>query len=225
MVTALQWIIFGLTNATEGGMLSFLSFLTFPWPLIVMFGWGAGLAAHGVETYYMTGERARNRLYTIHDELAREFGANWQRADRKELRKVRNRVNETINKKREWFQHFPVYICINIMLWAIFLFSDGDHTFPWPLLVSIGWGIGLAAHGMEYLSHSSRESAISSAVEQERDRLYNGEKPKRDRHQSRRDRKAEARGDSAIRLTEDGELTDSMVEQFEDEAKSRRSRR
>ena len=206
LVIALQWIIYGLTNI-----------FGFPWPLLVMFGWGAGLAAHAIETYYTTGERARNRLEAIHDELYRVFGENWQRENRKELRKVRDRVNESINKKREWFQHLAVFIPINIMLWMIFGLSGGG--FPWPLLVLLGWGIGLAGHGIEFLSHNSRESAISRAVEQERDRLYNGEKPKRDRSPR------EPRSESNVRLTEDGELTDSMVQQYEDEAKSRRSRR
>ena len=135
---------------------------------------------------------------------------------------MRSRVQEQFNKRKEWLQQRGVYLCINLMLWIIFLTTGGFvDTPPWPLLVSLGWGAGLVAHGIDYRSHTSREKAISRAVERERDRLYNSEKPKRDR--SADDSYAERRSD--VRLTEDGEFTDSMIEQIEDEARSKRSGR
>lgn len=220
LVNVLIWLIFGMVNSGEGGIAAVFNG-AFPWALIVTLGWGAGLMAHAVETYYTTGQRARARLQAIHDEFYRLYGENWHRTNRKELRKVRDRVNGELSKKREWFEHLAVFIPINVMLWSIFLATGGDY-FPFPVIVTLAWGAGLLAHGIEYRSQDekARENAISRAVEQERDWLYNGEKPKRDQSflQSRRDRDAE------IRLTEDGELTDSMVQQFEDEAKPRRRR-
>jgi hypothetical protein len=192
----------------------------FPWPLIVTLGWGAGLVAHAIETYYTTGRRANTRLRAIHDELYRVYGPDWRRTSQKELRKVRNRVNDEFSKRREWLQHLGVFVCINAMLWLIYLFIGGG--FPWALIVTLGWGVGLVGHGMEYRSHSTRETAITRAIEQERDMIYESEKPKRER---RGDDSRADRGASPVRLTEDGEFTDSMIQELEDEAKSKRSRR
>ena len=195
----------------------------FPWPLIVALGWGAGLAAHGVETYYATGRRANTRLRAIHNELYRVYGPDWRKANSKEQRKVRNRVNDMYNKRKEWIQHLVVFICINIMLWLIYLFSGGG--FAWPVLVTVGWGVGLLAHGIEYRSHGTREKAITEAIERERDMIYETEKPKRERRSDSKRGAPEVRGSPEVRLTEDGEFTDSMIQELEDEAKSKRSRR
>lgn len=224
-IIIIMWIIYGtglpanfiggLTNNTD-----IVNLFGFPWPLIVTLGWGAGLVAHGIETYYTTGRRANARLRAIHSELERVYGPDWRRTSQKELRKVRNRVNDEFNKRREWLQHLGVFVCINAMLWLIYLFSGGG--FPWALIVTLGWGVGLVAHGIEYRSHSTRETAINRAIEQERDMIYGTEKPKRDR---RSDASRADRGAGRVRLTEDGEFTDSMIEELEDDARARRDRR
>jgi hypothetical protein len=108
------------------------------------------------------------------------------------------------------------------MLWIIFFasasisFLSFASGFPWPLIVMLGWGIGLVSHGFEAVTATSRERAITRAVERERDQLYAGDKPKRD---LRSDRSRE------VRLTEDGEFTESMIEDIDAEERNRRSRR
>ncbi len=205
-VTVLLWIIYGISGGIFG----------FPWPLIVMFGWGAGLAAHAVETYFATGARAARRLRIIQGEFYRELGADWQKADRKELRRIRQRAIEPMTKRREFIDHLAVYIPINIMLWIIYGTTGFLSGFPWPLIVMLGWGIGLFFHAAETFSFSSREKAVERAIEQERERLYDNEKPKRElRDDDSRD----------VRLTEDGEFTESMVEEINQEEKQKRSGR
>ena len=69
------------------------------------------------------------------------------------------------------------------------------------------------------MGFSAREKAVQRAIEQERERLYDeGEKPKRDQR-SRSDDSRE------VRLTEDGEFTESMVEEIDHEEKAKRSGR
>ena len=208
MVNIVLWIIYGVS----GGILGF------PWPLIVMFGWGAGLAAHGIETYYATGKRSSRRLRIIQGEFYRQFGPDWPQADRKELRRIRDRAVQPITKRREFADHLAVYICINIMLWIIYGTTGILSGFPWPLIVMFGWGIGLVFHGAEtVMTGSSRENAVQRAIEQERERMYDeGEKPKR---AMRSDDSRE------VRLTEDGEFTESMVEEINHEEKQKRSGR
>ncbi len=198
----------------------------FPWPMIVTLGWGSGLAAHFVEVIYETGRRARRRAETIQMEFQRTFGDDWPRADRKELRRVRRRVEQAYNKRREFFQHFVVYVLINLMLWMIYgqslamTFGIGDAMrsvpFPWPIFVTLGWGIGLVINGFQALTAGSHERAISRAVERERRQLYGDEKRKRVVVPATAD-------DRRVRLTEDGEFTDSLVEELDADEKPKRS--
>ncbi len=208
-VNLILWAIFG----TGGG---------FPWPLIVTLGWGSGLAAHAVETFYTTGRRASRRLRIIQTEFYNVFGEDWRRADRKELKKVRDRVVQPMTKRREFFDHIAVFVPINLMLWMIYASSGGG--FPWPAIVTLGWSIGVFAHAAEALTIGSRERAIRRAVEREQDRLYE-EKPK---HQLREDSTSLDDLDVAaprVRLTQDGEFTDSMIEEIESDEKPKRSQR
>ena len=226
-VNLLLWIIFlGGRGFMEGDLGAVMQ--EFPWPLLVSFGWGAGLVAHGVETFFQTGKRAAARLRAIHTEFERLYGERWyETADKGELRKVRHRVEQPFTKRREFFDHLGVYVIINLMMWFIYAAGTdffvrvlgGDFQFlefPWPLIVMFGWGIGLAVHGVEMLSAGSRESAIEREVERERDRMYD-EKPKRDHYY---DVDEEAEG--GVRLNADGEFTDSMIEELDSDKRSRK---
>lgn len=221
LVNALLLLIFFFTGNVLPNFFDFNpQFIGFPWPLIVLLGWGAGLAAHAVETYYQTGERAARRLRAIHGEFERIYGDRWYKdATKAELRKVRSRVAQPFTKRREFFDHLAVFIPINIMLWMIFLFTgdflsgdSGSLGFPWPLIVVFGWGIGLVFHGVEMLSYTTRQHAIDQAVERERDRYYD-EKPKRDQFYDE--------SEPRVRLKEDGEFTDSMIQEIDAERKRR----
>ena len=55
-----------------------------------------------------------------------------------------------IAKKRAGFKKsFLTYAIINVFLWCIWFFNDGNfntsrYNWPWPLWVTLGWGIGIA---------------------------------------------------------------------------------
>lgn len=56
-------------------------------------------------------------------------------------------------KRAEFKTHFITYLIVNVFLWAVWYFT-GNHRyeilnwnwshFPWPLWVTLGWGIGIA---------------------------------------------------------------------------------
>jgi hypothetical protein len=51
-------------------------------------------------------------------------------------------------KRANFKRSLTTYLVINAFLWAIWLFSngwgsDGWVGIPWPLWVSLGWGIGI----------------------------------------------------------------------------------
>lgn len=202
----------------------------FPWPLVVSMGWGAGFVAHAVETHFETGKRAARRLRIIRDAYRHEFGANWARvASRNDLKRIRRRAEAPIKKRIEFFEHLGVYIMINLMMWLIYFFAMpnmmdvldiGDipmlgngAPFPWPLAVMFFWGIGLVANAVEALGASRAERSIERELERER-AFLNSEKPKRALAADQDDFPA------SIRLTQDGELTDSMIADLDDDARS-----
>jgi len=136
-------------------------------------------------------------------------------------------VEKPFKARAEFFEHAAVYILINVMLWMIYLFGSGVPdvgefitAVPWPAFVTFGWGIGLVVNFVEMLTVTGRERAIQRAVE----RAYL-EKPKNDfsgDDDSQRSRRGRAR---RVRLTGDGELTDSMIAEWsDDDEKPKRSR-
>jgi hypothetical protein len=50
-----------------------------------------------------------------------------------------------IAKKRAHFKKGLIsYLLVNAFLWAIYLINVKHNSYPWPLWVMLGWGIGLA---------------------------------------------------------------------------------
>jgi serine/threonine protein kinase len=202
--------------------------MSFPWPLIVAFGWGSGLAAHAVETYFETGSRAAHQDRIVNEALRREYGDDWVgKVPKKEYNKLRSKALKPYKKRVELLEHAAVFVCINIMLWLLFLsgvIGELDPTqallsqFPWPLIVTLGWGAGMAGHVADTFfggdaQSARREQAVQREVERELLRRSDSrplEKPKR------------AFG---VRLNEDGELTDSIAEAWSLDDQEQRSKR
>ena len=51
-----------------------------------------------------------------------------------------------VKKRRDLHTHAFAYVIINALLWGIWaIIGVTSHSwFPWPLWVTLGWGIGLA---------------------------------------------------------------------------------
>jgi hypothetical protein len=61
--------------------------------------------------------------------------------------------------KAMWGAHLGAYVSVNIMLIVIWLLSDARYFWPmWPLM---GWGVGLASHGM---AHAAAQRARRSQL-------------------------------------------------------------
>ncbi len=53
-------------------------------------------------------------------------------------------------KERAGFKaHFTTYVIVNASLWLTWLFTGGVNRHPWPIWLTIGWGIGIISN---YLS-------------------------------------------------------------------------
>ena len=61
----MMWMIWALTR--DPG-----ETIGFPWPLIVMFGWGIGLGSHALTVYFNSASRVEARERAIQREIERE---------------------------------------------------------------------------------------------------------------------------------------------------------
>jgi hypothetical protein len=136
---------------------------------------------------------------------------------------IRNRVLQRFNKRKELFMHLAAYLMVNAVLW-FFVLTDFIHDIPvlngiyeglgilLPIAVSIGWGIGVFIHYLDYYYEAGggadrRERAVQQAIEREKELRSEYEKPKRD---------------PRMQLTEDGEIEEVLYD--EDDARERRRR-
>ncbi len=156
-----------------------------PWvSVIIALAWGSGLAAHAIEIYFDSGKRAATRLARVHQAFRDSYGPRWhENATQAQLMRVRERVSLPMAKRRELLQHAVVYLCINAMLWFLYL-ALMPGSFPWPLFVSGFWGLGLAGHVLEVRGKAQSEQDVEREVERQRALIeqaqWSGEKPKND---------------------------------------------
>jgi len=88
-----------------------------------------------------------------------------------------------------------------------------------------GWGVGLVAHAADTfgwsLSGESQDRHMEKMLQMERSLIGESEKRKNDESEAVKRKNDEP----DVRLNEDGEFTDSMVEELEENQRRRRGRR
>ncbi|MGI8710783.1 MAG: 2TM domain-containing protein [Acidimicrobiales bacterium] len=58
----------------------------------------------------------------------------------------REREARQIRRRRAFLLHATIWAAVNVLLVVIWALTGGGH--PWFLYPLLGWGIGLAAHGV-----------------------------------------------------------------------------
>jgi serine/threonine protein kinase len=172
------------------------------------------------ERHVRKGARYIEKIAESIEEAARERGPLT------EEQRIRIRIEKKYKKRQEVLINLTSFILVNIMLWAIWAFSNNipqaitagipfDLGFPWPIFPTLGWGIGLVAQYLEYQSKygtgaDRREDAIQREIEREQARRgsLSMEKPKNDRR---------------MRLTEDGELEEVPDDEISQAEKQKRN--
>jgi hypothetical protein len=68
-----------------------------------------------------------------------------------------------VAERRSFQFHLAIYLAVNGVIWGLWLFAIPHNTlgFPWPIFPTLGWGVGVAVHG---LSTYWRLSEVSEAV-------------------------------------------------------------
>lgn len=75
-----------------------------------------------------------------------------------------------IKKRRDFRAHLFAYVVINVVLWGVWAIIGvtADSWYPWPLWVTIGWGVGLTFNAWDvYL----RRPITEDEIRREMDRL------------------------------------------------------
>ena len=133
-----------------------------------------------------------------------------------EEERIRLKVKKRLDARNEFYVHVITFVMVNLLLWVIWYMTT-PGGFMWPLIAMGGWGIGLAAHLFDYYTkygggRDRMDAMMEREIERERRRIYGdgyGRKAKNE------DLYYDEDDDCGVRLTGDGEFTESFVEEQE----------
>jgi hypothetical protein len=141
--------------------------------------------------------------------------------------RIRRHVEKKMEERAGFLVHFAIYLVVNAMIVFGGMF-DGDFS-PWLFAPAFFWGIGVFAHFMGYYNEfgpgrARREASIQREIEFERSRM-SARKAKNDElfydDANALDADYQESASRRIRLTEDGELTDSYVDELDSRKRKR----
>lgn len=136
---------------------------------------------------------------------------------------IRKRVEKKLEERNGLIIHGAAFVMVNTMLFMIWLFTsigDAQFNFPWFMIPLLGWGIGMFAHFMDYHQNygggrEKREQLIAREMERERARMYASDTYEKSKNDF---------AERGLRLTEDGELSESFIQELEDDEYNKRRR-
>ena len=71
--------------------------------------------------------------------------------------------------KLGWYIHAMVYVVVNLFIFALSAYAFGRR--PWSVFPLLGWGLGLALHGVAVFMLGDGSSFRRRLLERERERL------------------------------------------------------
>jgi hypothetical protein len=71
--------------------------------------------------------------------------------------------------KLGWYIHATAYVVVNLVLFGLSQYAFGHR--PWSVFPVVGWGIGLALHGVSVFVLGRGSSVREAMVRKERERL------------------------------------------------------
>lgn len=59
---------------------------------------------------------------------------------------LRDQALRRVKKRRDLHTHAFAYLTVNVLVWGIWaiIVATSGSWFPWPLFMTLGWGVGLA---------------------------------------------------------------------------------
>jgi 2TM domain len=81
---------------------------------------------------------------------------------------LRDQALRRVKKRRDLHTHAFMYLIVNVVVWGVWAIvgSTSHSWYPWPLWVTFGWGIGLAANAWDvYVRRPITEADISREID------------------------------------------------------------
>lgn len=130
---------------------------------------------------------------------------------------ARRRVVKRMKEREDFIGHLGTYLGVNAFLVGIWFFTGAG--FFWPFFPIFFWGIGVVSQGFEYYNKygpgaSQREAKIEQEVVAELGRMQGTDIPIAKRKPNDDlSRLMDEQNGGGVRLTDEGELTDSFIEE------------
>ena len=80
---------------------------------------------------------------------------------------LRDLAFKRVKEKRDFQGHVVAYVVVNLFLWGVWAMTSGIGSYPWPVWVTLGWGIGVAMNGWSV----TRRPITAEDVDEEMHRL------------------------------------------------------
>jgi hypothetical protein len=81
---------------------------------------------------------------------------------------LREQALRSIKQRRDFHTHVFVYLTMNLVIWGIWAIigSTTGAWFPWPMFVTLGWGIGVIFNAWDvYVRRPISEADVQREVE------------------------------------------------------------
>lgn len=78
--------------------------------------------------------------------------------------------------KLGWYTHAAVYLVVNLLLFGLSEFGSGSRR--WSIYPLLGWGLGLALHGVSVFILGAGAGLRERMVQKERERLQRQQGPR-----------------------------------------------
>lgn len=88
---------------------------------------------------------------------------------------IRHQIEKFYKDRAEFMMHLGIFALVNLCLWGLwgFMAFRAGFILPWPLIVTLGWGAGLAAHAIEWQAKSpKRLTRIKQTAHKRMRQLY-----------------------------------------------------
>jgi hypothetical protein len=71
--------------------------------------------------------------------------------------------------KLGWYMHAMLYVLVNLFIFAVSRYGFGNR--PWSIYPLLGWGVGLALHGVSVFVLGASGGLRERLVQKERERI------------------------------------------------------
>jgi hypothetical protein len=81
---------------------------------------------------------------------------------------LREQALRRVKKRRDLHTHAFAYVTVNVLVWGVWaIIGATSHSwFPWPLWLTLGWGIGLAFNAWDvYFRRPITEAELGREIE------------------------------------------------------------